>query len=64
MQSKVFNESASAATILVEPLFTNTAMVGWGLRRFTHGQIYEALGEEAVEAALPRIAGAFPWIRR
>jgi NTE family protein len=64
MQSKVFNESASAATILVEPLFTNTAMVGWGLRRFTQGQVYEVLGEEAVEAALPRIAGALPWIRR
>lgn len=47
-----------AATVLIEPEFGKTG--GLGLRDFPQGRRYIERGEAAAEAALPRIAAAFP----
>lgn len=61
MQSKIVTDSAAAAaTIQIEPTFTSVG--GWGLRSFTQGRQYIALGEEATRAALPRLRAALPWL--
>lgn len=61
MQSKIVTDSAAAAaTIQIEPTFTSVG--GWGLRSFTQGRQYIAVGEEATNAALPRIRAALPWL--
>ena len=62
MQSKITLEAASAATILLEPGFTDIG--GWGLRDFTVGRKYIELGAAAAEEALPRIEATLPWLRR
>ncbi len=64
MQSKIFSETAATATILIEPLFSRATIVGWGLRKFTQGRAYEAVGEQAAEIALSQIASVLPWIHR
>jgi NTE family protein len=61
MQSKITLEAASAATILLEPGFTDIG--GWGLRDFTIGRKYIELGAAAAEDALPRIEATLPWLR-
>jgi NTE family protein len=60
MQSKIVTDTAAAATIVIAPDFAGS---GPGLRRIIEGRRYVALGETAVETALPRIAAALPWIR-
>jgi NTE family protein len=60
LQSKIAAESGSAATILLEPDFTNAG--SFGLRSFTQGRRFIPLGEAVAEAALPRIAAALPWV--
>jgi len=62
MQSKISADTAAAATILIEVNFQDVARVG--LRRWSEGRRYIALGEAAVEAAMPRISAALPWIGR
>ena len=39
------------------------AIGAWGLRNFSKGRVYMELGEEAAEAALPRLSAALPWLR-
>lgn len=62
MQSKISADTAAAATILIEVNFEAVAIAG--LRRWSEGRRYIPLGEAAVEAALPRIVAALPWIGR
>jgi NTE family protein len=62
MQSKIAADTAAAATILIEVNFEDVARVG--LRRWAEGRRYIPLGEAAVEAALPRMIAALPWIGR
>jgi NTE family protein len=62
MQSKISADTAAAATILIEVNFEDVARVG--LRRWAEGRRYIPLGEAAVEAALPRMIAALPWIGR
>jgi NTE family protein len=61
MQSKITTDTAAAATILIEPRIDTIGAMG--LRSFNQGRPYIALGEQAAEAALPRIAAALPWTR-
>jgi NTE family protein len=61
MMDKIDNVSASRATILVEPEFSETSALT--LRNFSQGRRYMAVGEAAALAALPRIAAVLPWLR-
>ncbi len=61
MYNKIEAVSAHAATILIVPTFRQGTW--FSLRRFSQGRAYIALGEEAAEAALPRILAALPWLR-
>lgn len=61
MQSYIVTDTAEAATILIEPAFGEIS--GFGLRRFSQGRRFIDLGEMAVEAALPRLSSALPWLR-
>ncbi len=61
MQSRIVAHGAAAATILIEPEFTEAG--GFWLRSFSEAQRYIELGEKAADAALPRIAAALPWLR-
>jgi NTE family protein len=60
MQSKITNEGAAAATIVIAPEFKE--LPERSLRRFAHGRRYIEDGAAAVEAALPRMAAALPWL--
>ena len=60
MQGKIASEAVSRATILIEPDFS--AGGGFGLRAFAAGRRHIAVGEEAAEEALPRLAAALPWL--
>ena len=51
----------SPGTIVIEPECDEVP--GAGLRRFSLGRRYIDAGEAAVEAAVPRIAAALPWLR-
>jgi NTE family protein len=51
----------SPGTIVIAPGFEEVP--GFGLRRFSLGRGYIEAGEAAVEAAIPRIAAALPWMR-
>lgn len=62
MQNKITGGTASAATVLLEPL-RDVVRGGGGLRRFTQGRSFVPLGEKAAEEALPRIVAALPWMR-
>ena len=62
MQSKISTASSSSSTLLIEPTFENSS--GFGLRSFEQGRQFIPNGQAAVEAALPRIAAALPWMRR
>ncbi len=59
MQSRIAAEPTSP-TITVAPEFA--AVPSARLRRFSEGRRYVEIGEAAAEAALPRIAAAFPWL--
>jgi NTE family protein len=62
MQSKITTETASAATILIEPAFKDEP--SGGLRNFRAGRRYMRTGQLAAEMALPLIADALPWLPR
>jgi len=51
----------SPATIVIAPECEEVPAIG--LRRFSLGRRYIEAGEAAVEAAVPRIAAALPWMR-
>ena len=59
MQSRIAAEPTSP-TVTVAPEFAGVTSAR--LRRFTEGRRYIEIGEAAAEAALPRIAAAFPWL--
>jgi NTE family protein len=61
MQGKIAANTAAAATILITPAFSEEDSIP--LRHFTQGRRYLELGEDAAEAALPRIRAALPWLR-
>ena len=61
VQTRIVTTSASTPTILVTPEFGS--MPAGKLRHFRDGRPFVAAGEEAVEAALPRLAAALPWLR-
>jgi hypothetical protein len=61
MYNKIEAASAHTATILIVPTFPQGTW--FSLRRFRQGRAYIPLGEEAAEAALPRILAALPWLR-
>jgi NTE family protein len=61
MMDKIDYVSATRATVLVEPEFSQSSALG--LRNFSQGRRYIAVGEAAAEAALPRIAAVLPWVR-
>jgi NTE family protein len=60
MQNTISVET-SAPTVFVEPVFEE--LPGAKLRQFREGRRYVEAGEAAVEAALPRLAAALPWLR-
>lgn len=62
MQSNIATSMASAATILIEPIFLDPVLVG--LRNFTDGGRFIEQGEAAAEAAFPLLASTFPWLNR
>jgi NTE family protein len=61
MQTRLVTASGSIPTILVTPEFGS--LPAGKLRHFRDGRRFVAAGEEAVEAALPRLAAALPWLR-
>lgn len=60
MQSRIATQTAQA-TITISPRCDEVA--GDGIRGFTRGRRFVEVGEQAAEAALPRLAGALPWLR-
>jgi hypothetical protein len=48
-------------TVVIAPECKEVPAIG--LRRFSLGRPYIEAGEAAVEAAVPRIAAALPWMR-
>ena len=64
MQSRLFPEAGSAATFIVRPELKELPSVPGGrLKNFREGLRYVDDGDAAVEAAMPRIAAALPWLR-
>ena len=61
MQTRITTGSGSIPTIFVTPEFGS--LPAGKLRHFREGRRFVAAGEEAVEAALPRLAAALPWLR-
>jgi NTE family protein len=61
LQTRVVTDSGSVPTIVVTPEFESIPAAK--LRKFRDGRRYIAAGEAAVEAALPRLRGALPWLR-
>jgi NTE family protein len=62
MQSKITTQTALAATVVIEPSFTDPG--DWRrLRTFSAGRRHIEAGVAAAEEALPRLAGALPWLR-
>lgn len=61
MQSTFSAHTASDATILIEPILKESS--GKGLRHFSQGRRFIALGEAAAEEALPRLRTIFPWLQ-
>ncbi len=61
MQTRIATASGSVPTIIVTPEFGQ--IPAGKLRHFREGRRYVAAGEEAVEAALPRLRAALPWLR-
>ncbi len=61
MQTKIVSDNVNAATVQIEPKFTDTD--GWGLRNFKSGRQFIARGEAAAIAAMPRLSAMMPWLR-
>ncbi len=61
MMDRIDRVSASAATILIAPAFTETTSLS--LRNFRQGRRYLEFGETAAREALPRIGATLPWLQ-
>jgi NTE family protein len=61
VQTRIVTAAGSIPTILVTPEFGS--MPAGKLRHFRDGRRFVAAGEAAVEAALPRLGSALPWLR-
>jgi NTE family protein len=61
VQTRIVTEAGEVPLILVTPEFGS--MPAGKLRHFREGRAYIGAGEESVDAALPRLAGALPWLR-
>jgi NTE family protein len=61
MQTRIAVDTSSAPTIVLSPKFPD--MQGAKLRNFRAGRAFVEAGEEAAEAALPRLASVLPWLR-
>lgn len=61
MQTRIAVDTSSAPTIVVAPEFPD--LRGAKLRNFRAGRAFVEAGEEAAEAALPRLASILPWLR-
>ena len=62
MQSAMGPRQTEVPTIAVTPRLVD--LPAGGLRRFAEGRRLVEAGEEAAEAALPRLAAAVPWLGR
>jgi NTE family protein len=60
MQSKISASTTAATTILIEAVLRESG--GASLRHFSQGRRFIDQGEATAEAALPRLAAAFPWL--
>jgi NTE family protein len=60
MMDKIDHVSASEATVLIAPKFSETTSLT--LRNFRQGRRYIDAGEAAARAALPRLAATLPWL--
>jgi len=70
MQSRIVGDPPDTPTISITPGLGDLSgsaalddLPGGRLRRFSTGRRYVEAGIEATEAALPRLAAAFPWLR-
>lgn len=61
VQTRITPRPGSGPTIIVTPEFGELPAAK--LRHFRDGRRYIALGEEAVQDALPRLQSALPWLR-
>ena len=61
MQGRIASHAVESACVLVEPAFTN--IPDPGLRAFHRGRLFIPAGEQALQAALPRLQAALPWLR-
>jgi NTE family protein len=61
VQTRIVTESDAVPLILVTPEFGS--IPAGKLRHFREGRPYIAAGEVAIDAALPRLAAALPWLR-
>jgi NTE family protein len=61
MQGRIASHAVATASVLVEPDFAG--IPDPGLRAFHRGRAYIPAGEAALEAAMPRLQSALPWLR-
>jgi NTE family protein len=62
VQTRITPGPATTPTVMITPQFHDLPAVK--LRRFREGRRYIAAGEAAVDAALPRLQAALPWLRQ
>jgi NTE family protein len=62
VQTRITTGPTTTPTVMITPQFHDLPTVK--LRRFREGRRYIAAGEAAVEAALPRLQAALPWLRQ
>jgi hypothetical protein len=62
VQKRITTGPATTPTVMITPQFHDLPTVK--LRRFRQGRRYIAAGEAAVDAALPRLQAALPWLRQ
>jgi NTE family protein len=62
VQTRITTGPATTPTVMITPQFYDLPTVK--LRRFREGRRYIAAGEAAVDAALPRLQAALPWLRQ
>jgi NTE family protein len=61
VQTRIVTETGTVPLILVTPEFGS--IPAGKLRHFRAGRPFISVGEAAIEAALPRLAAALPWLR-
>jgi NTE family protein len=62
VQTRISPGPATTQTVMITPQFHDLPTVK--LRHFREGRRYVAAGEAAVDAALPRLQSALPWLRQ